>query len=90
MGSYNWMAIPEGTWTAFAAAFAGLVVTILVVTGVDAAIVGAVGVFIAAFFRMVVAFLAALSSDTGSISTGTGTDTTPIPPSESGGNSDNT
>jgi hypothetical protein len=40
----------------------------------------AVTVFVAAFFRMVVAFLAALSSDQGTISSGT--TASPIPPSE--------
>jgi len=81
MSAYNWKAIPEATWTAFSAAIGGLVAAIMVAADVDAAIVAAVTVFITAGFRMVVALMAALTSADGTVSSGTGSDMPPIPPS---------
>lgn len=83
MSSYNWMAIPEAVWLGFSSAFAGLVVTVLIVLDVDAAIVGAVGVFIGAGFRFLVALLAAWGSKGGTVTSGRespSADMTPIPP----------
>lgn len=81
MSKYNWKAIPEVTWTALSASFAGLVGALMVAGGAEEALTVAVVTFIGAFFRIIVAFLAALASDTGTVTTGTNTDTAPIPPS---------
>lgn len=79
---YSWRAIPEVTWTAFAAAFAGLVGALLVAGGAPEFLTVAVVTFIGAFFRLVVALLGALASSEGTITTGTeAVPTTPIPPS---------
>ena len=85
MSKYNWQAIPEATWLAFSAAFAGLVGAFMVSAGADEYLTVAVTTFIGAGFRIVVAFLAALTSSSGTISTGTTSATPPIPPSPTGG-----
>lgn len=79
---YNWKAIPEATWLAFSAAFAGLAGALMVAAGADEYLTVAVTTFIGAGFRLVVAFLAAFTSSEGTISSGTGSATPPIPPSE--------
>ena len=81
MSKYNWKAIPEATWTAFSASFAGLAGALMVAGGSPEYLVVAVTVFIAAGFRMAIAFLAALSSNDGTISSGREAATPPIPPS---------
>ena len=82
MGAYNWRAIPEGTWTAFSLAFAGLAGALMVAGGAEEYLTVAVTTFIGAGFRMVIAFLAALTSSEGTITSGTEAATPPIPPSE--------
>lgn len=78
---YNWKAIPEATWLAFSAAFAGLAGSLMVGAGAPDYLTVAVTTFIGAGFRLVIALFAALTSSEGTVSTGTGSiDTTPIPP----------
>lgn len=80
---YNFKAIPEATWTAFAVAFAGLVGTLMVALGAPENVTVAVTAFIGAFFRIVVSFIGATVSDEGTVSSGTGSvGSTPIPPSQ--------
>lgn len=80
--TYNWKAIPEVTWTAFSAAFAGLVGALMVAGGAPEPVTVAVVTFIGAGFRIVVALAGAIASTEGTVSTGTGNvESTPIPPS---------
>ena len=78
---YNWAAIPEVTWTAFSAAFAGLVGAVCVATGAPEYLTVAIVTFVGAFFRMVIALIGAILSTQGTVTTGTGNDPNPVPPS---------
>lgn len=82
MSSYSWKAIPEATWTAFSAAVGGLVGALMISAGASDQLTVAVTVFITAFFRMVVALIAAFTSTEGTISSGADSDKPPIPPTE--------
>lgn len=85
MRGYRWAAIPEGTWTGFAAAFGGLVVVIMAAYGVDALLTGAVGVFIGAFFRLIIALISASVSEEGTVTIGTEPPVELVPPSSGSG-----
>lgn len=82
MSKYNWKAIPEGTWAAFILAFSALAGALCVALGAPEYLTVAIVSFIGAGFRLLIAFLAALTSSEGTISSGSGTATPPIPPSE--------
>ena len=78
---YSWKAIPEATWTAFSAAFAGLTGALMVSAGADEALTVAVVTFVGAFFRILISLIGAVVSSEGTVSSGTGSvSETPIPP----------
>ena len=80
MSKYNWKAVPEGTWAAFILALTGLTGALCVALGLEEYLTVAIVSFIGAFFRLIVALLAAFFSPQGTITSGT--DAPPIPPSE--------
>jgi hypothetical protein len=57
--TYNFKAIPEATWTAFATAAAGLAGALCVEFGVSDVLTVAITAFIGGFFRLVIAGLIA-------------------------------
>lgn len=80
MSKYNWKAIPEGTWAAFILALTGLAGALCVEAGLSEYLTVAIVALIGSFFRLLVAFLAALASPNGTITSGT--EAPPIPPTE--------
>jgi hypothetical protein len=79
---YNFKAIPEATWWAFAAAFSGLAGALCIALGAPEGVTAALTSFIGASFRIIVALIGAVVSSEGTVSTGTGNvESTPIPPS---------